>query len=94
VSNGAGFNGLATHTADYLGKRGMPVSKITNEKKFDHRYTAIFYNPGLRGYAQKLAAKLPMHPAIIEATRGRGEVEVILGADAAVFAGELSRTES
>lgn len=86
VSNGIGVHGLAAQTSHYLSQYGVHVGVLTNERNFDHRYSVIFYNPGLQAFAAKMSEMLPMHPRVVAANRGSGQVELILGADAVVFA--------
>lgn len=89
VSNGAGLQGLAESTARFLSKRGIAVNSVSNEPSFDHSHSVIYYNPGLRDYASAMSGSLPMHPQLIEARHGNGQVELILGADAADLAGAI-----
>lgn len=87
VSNGAGISGLAAQTSHYLSQHGVRVGLLTNERNFDYRYSVIFYNPGLQPYAAKMSEMLPMHPRLVAASKGSGQVELILGADAVAYAG-------
>jgi len=89
VSNGAGIHNLAKRTADYLGQRGVNVAILSNEKTFDRTKTVIYYNPGLAGYAEKLAKMMPMRPRLVLASAGRGQVEVILGSDVMDYADQF-----
>lgn len=86
ISNGAGLQGLAENTARFLSTRGVNVNSVSNEPSFDHSHSVIYYNPGLRDYASAMSGQLPMHPQLIEAKHGSGQVELILGADAAQLA--------
>jgi tetratricopeptide (TPR) repeat protein len=89
VSNGAGLQGLAENTAHFLSERGISVNSVSNEPSFDHSHSVIYYNPGLRDYASAMSGTLPMHPQLIEAKHGNGQVELILGADAAELSGGI-----
>lgn len=89
VSNGVGLQGLAETTAQFLSQRGISVNSVSNEPSFDHSHSVIYYNPGYRDYASAMSGTLPMHPQLIEAKHGTGQVELILGADAAELAGGL-----
>jgi Tfp pilus assembly protein PilF len=85
ISNGTGRHLMATRFAGYLSHHGLTVHRITNAGSFDHRESAIFYNPDERGYAFGIANLLPFPIKLIEAKKGSGQIEFILGTDLLAF---------
>jgi len=81
VSNGTGRGRMASRFASYFGEHGMSVRRIANAKSFNYRRTTIFYNPDQREVAYGLAEALPFDVRLVEVSKGRGEVEIILGFD-------------
>lgn len=81
VSNGAGRLRLAARVSAYLKSQDLPVSYLTNARRFDHMATIIFYKPGMRGRAEAFAAKLPIAADLRENTDQYSDVRILLGGD-------------
>lgn len=81
VSNGAGRLRLAARVSAYLRSQDMPVSYLTNARRFDHMMTIIFYKPGMRGRAEAFAAKLPIAADLRENSDQYSDVRILLGGD-------------
>lgn len=81
ISNGTGRHLMANRFAGYLSSHGLAVHQITNAAAFDYRESAIFYNPDEQEYALSLAGLLPFAIKLIEARKGSGQIEFVLGND-------------
>jgi hypothetical protein len=89
VSNGAGRNLMATRFSRYLRAHGVVVRRVTNAANFKYKASVIFYNPEQKDLARELASKLPFAVKLVEAKRGAGWIEVVLGADLLSFDAKL-----
>jgi hypothetical protein len=85
VSNGVGRRLMATRFSHYLEEHGVSVHRTANAAAFNYKATVIFYNPDQQEFACELAKLLPFEVKLIEAKRGRGWIEVVLGADLIPF---------
>ena len=69
VSNGNGIPGNANLFAIYLKKEGEQIWRITNADNFSYVRSIIFYRPGNRLTAERLANKLPVGVTLEETER-------------------------
>jgi hypothetical protein len=81
VSNGAGRTKMAARFAYYLSDHGLSVGRVANAPSFNYRQTIIFYNPDQKDFAYKLGGYFPFPVKYGVASKGHGQVEVILGSD-------------
>lgn len=91
VSNGAGRRHMAARMRRYLGGRGLEVDRLTNADWFGHRRSVILYRPGFAEEASRLAAMLPITPALEETSDQRSGVRLRLGGDLLDFDATLPR---
>jgi Flp pilus assembly protein TadD len=86
ISNGNGVNGMARALRTAMKPQGVNVTRVTNARPFNKRYTVILCASEQREAAQALSRLLPGNPAIaIRSTAKRNvELRVVLGADAAL----------
>jgi hypothetical protein len=89
ISNGAGQDDLARKFAAFISARGFAPDFVTNAGSFDYEKSYVFYNPGLLSTAQKIAEMIPVPVKLVEASRGSGGVEIILGSDLIGFDARL-----
>jgi len=92
VSNGTGRGRMAARFAGYFGEHGLSVRRIANAGSFNYRLTTIFYNPDQRDLAHRLADLLPFPVELAEASKGHGQIELILGFDLLDFDDTLRRS--
>ncbi len=83
VSNGNGIRGMAGRFAARLSRDGQPVSRITNQPRFDVATTRIEYRPGFKAAALELDARFSLGATQVEArtVRQGSELRLILGHD-------------
>ena len=92
VSNGTGRGRMAARFAGYFGEHGLSVRRIANANSFNYKRTTIFYNPDQRETAYALAEALPFDVRLVEASKGHGQIELILGFDLLPLDGTLRRS--
>jgi hypothetical protein len=85
ISNGSGRADLAREFAGLISERGFVPDFVANARSFDYKTSYVFYNPGLLGAAEKIAEQMPVPVKLVEASRGSGSVEIVLGADLVNF---------
>jgi hypothetical protein len=81
ISNGSDRDDLARSFAGYISERGFAPDFIANARSSDYKISYVFYNPGLLSAAEEIAEMIPVPVKLIEASRGFGNVEVVLGSD-------------
>jgi len=89
ISNGTGRNLMAARFAGYLSSHGLKGNQLANAPSFDYRQSAIYYNPDQRDFALSLSRLLPFSIRLMEANKGSGQVEIVLGSDLLTFDDEL-----
>ena len=72
---------MAARFAYYLSDHGLSVARVANASSFKYRQTIIFYNPDQKEFAYKLGGYFPFPVKYGLASKGHGQVEVILGSD-------------
>ncbi len=83
ISNGNGLSGMARLVSEVIARSGGSVTRIANADRFDYVQSAIYYAPGRRAAAERLAARLPI-PVIVrpEAVVRRDiDLRLLLGRD-------------
>jgi tetratricopeptide (TPR) repeat protein len=83
VSNGNGVSGLAKRVAGRLVGKGLPTSRLTNQRPFDQASTEVQYRQGYAMEAEALAAKL-QYPVKVRASSDLAhhiDVRLVLGKD-------------
>ncbi|SHG50294.1 LytR C-terminal domain-containing protein [Massilia sp. CF038] len=83
VSNGAGTPGLARRVGALLGKQGVQVARLTNQRPFGQQSTRIVFRPELAAQAQALRKLIdgPVEMAPSVQLAGASELRVVLGRD-------------
>lgn len=87
VSNGNGRNGMARLLGNVLQAHGESVARVTNAGHFHFVRTVIYFAPGWRREAERLAASLPVKPQLIESDGIYHTINarIVLGADLLPF---------
>lgn len=91
VSNGAGRRHMAARMRRYLGEQGLSVDRLTNADWFGYRQSAIFYRPGFKAEALRLARLMQLDLSLEESPKQRSAVRLRLGADLLDFDATLPR---
>jgi hypothetical protein len=83
VSNGNGRNGMARLLGTVLSEHGERITRVTNADSFNYERTVIYYGPGKRQAAERMAARLPIHAQIKAAGPGRqgADLRIVVGKD-------------
>jgi hypothetical protein len=90
VSNGSGIERSGARFRAYLKEQGVPVRRLTNDARFGHAQTILFYKHGFLGAAQAIASELPMPIALEQNDRQRSDLRLRLGLDSKPFDNYLS----
>ncbi len=85
VSNGSGIERSGARFRVYLRERGVPVRRLTNDARFGHSETILFYRAGFFEAAQAIASELPMPIALKRNDRQRSDLRLRLGLDSEPF---------
>ena len=85
ISNGTGRNLMARRFSGFLAKYGVTAPSLANASNFNYRRSYIFYNPDQRKIAEDLANIMPVPVTLIEAKKGVGQIEIVLGSDLIAF---------
>lgn len=85
VSNGTGRSRMASRMRRYLSKKGQRVRWLTNAEHYRKKTTTLFYKPGMKSAAEKVAAVLPVKTRLVARTLQRADLQVELGADLLSF---------
>lgn len=83
VSNADGTPGLARKVGTLLGKQGMPVARLTNQRPYGQQATRIMYRPTHAAQAEALR-KFIDGPVVMTASMPAGayaDVRLVLGRD-------------
>jgi len=83
VSNADGTPGLARKVGALLGKQGMPVARLTNQRPYGQQATRIVYRPAHAAQAEALR-KVVEGPVVMSASMPAGsyaDVRLVLGRD-------------
>ncbi|MDE2184279.1 MAG: LytR C-terminal domain-containing protein [Alphaproteobacteria bacterium] len=80
IANASGREGLAARLGEYLAGRGEPIGRIDAASYNTHR-TVLFYHGGSESRAARLAALLPLRPALVKLKSTSDAIEIVLGAD-------------
>jgi Flp pilus assembly protein TadD len=83
VSNADGTPGLARKVGTLLGKQGMPVARLTNQRPYGQQATRIQYRPSHAAQAEALR-KFIDGPVVMTASMPAGayaDVRLVLGRD-------------
>ncbi|MDX8406626.1 MAG: LytR C-terminal domain-containing protein [Mariprofundus sp.] len=83
VSNGNGSPGNARLLARYLKSHGERVWRITNAKGFNNQQTVIYYRPGSKPEADRIAGDLPATTKLLETSGNYPDIVVrmVIGQD-------------
>ncbi|HKJ76403.1 MAG TPA: LytR C-terminal domain-containing protein, partial [Gammaproteobacteria bacterium] len=83
VSNGNGRTGMAALVGRALRADGRVVGRLTNADSFSIRRTTVYYRPGGRKEAERVAGSLPVEAAVEESGAMRRDigVRVVIGRD-------------
>ncbi|MDI6754825.1 MAG: LytR C-terminal domain-containing protein, partial [Thermodesulfobacteriota bacterium] len=84
ISNGNGVNRMARIVGGYLKEKGLTVSRLTNDKNFNHSKTRIFYLKGHQEAAYHVSLNLPVPKNVEEIKhfdRPNIKVKVLIGKD-------------
>ncbi|MEE9300694.1 MAG: LytR C-terminal domain-containing protein, partial [Alphaproteobacteria bacterium] len=81
IANGVGRLETAARLDLYLEAKGVYVGALTNDARFDHETTVIFYSEGFEGEAAALARLLPFEAAIEPESTQAVDIRVRLGSD-------------
>lgn len=95
ISNGNGVRGLAQRISRSLDERGVPVTRLTNQKGFAVRETELQYRPGHEKDAAIILAALPKGVSLRQAAQLRKDIDIrlVLGKDITNnFARKYTRT--
>jgi hypothetical protein len=90
VSNGSGIERSGARFRAYLKDQGVPVRRLTNDARFGHSQTILFYKHGFLEAAQAIASELPMPIALERDDRQRSDLRLRLGLDSKPFDNYLS----
>ncbi|UUZ70759.1 LytR C-terminal domain-containing protein [Polaromonas sp. P1(28)-8] len=84
VSNGNGITGMAKRIKGVLGRYGIAVSRLTNDRPFKQQDTKIQYRAGYEQAAESLKLALRGHAVVVPVNRlsGNTDVRLVLGKDA------------
>ena len=85
ISNGTGRNLMARRFSGFLAKYGVTTASLANASNFNYRRSYIFYNPDQRKIAEDLANIMPVPVTLLEAKKGVGQIEIVLGSDLIAF---------
>ena len=85
ISNGTGRNLMARRFSGFLTKYGVTAPSLANASNFNYRRSYIFYNPDQRKIAEDLANIMPVPVTLMEAKKGVGQIEIVLGSDLIAF---------
>jgi len=93
VSNGNGRRGMAKLVGRALGAEGGSVTRLTNAGSFNQAATTIFYRPGARQEAERIASTLPVGAVLTESEQLRADigVRVVIGQDLLAHENALQR---
>ena len=93
ISNGNGRRGMAKLVGRALGAEGGSVTRLTNADSFNQAGTTIFYRPGARQEAERIASTLPVAPVLTESGRLRADigVRVVIGQDLLIHENALQQ---
>jgi hypothetical protein len=83
VSNGAGTPGLARRVGAMLGKQGVAVARLTNQRPFGQQTTQILFRPQFAVQAETLRKLIdgPVRMTASAQLPGSTDVRVVLGRD-------------
>lgn len=80
VANGDGAQGLARRVGALLGRQGMQVARLSNQRPFGQRTTRIEYRAGYAAQAE--AVRLMIGGALVPAAgAGPADLRIVLGHD-------------
>ncbi len=79
VSNGAGRDRMAARVKAYLDSKGQRVERLTNADHFGYAFTTIYYKPGHRAHAHRLAATFPIRVRLRQTKRMATDLRLQLG---------------
>lgn len=84
VSNGNGITGMAKRIKGVLGRYGIDVSRLTNDRPFKQQDTKIQYRAGYEHAAEGLKLALRGHAVVVPVNNlsGNTDVRLVLGKDA------------
>ncbi len=91
VSNGTGRRRMAARVRDYLVEKRQDVRWLTNAKNFSIQASTIFYKPGAKAAAERLATTLPVTPRLLQRETQRAALQLELGGDLLSFDKKLIR---
>lgn len=91
VVNGNGQQGLARRYRLVLGRAGIEVDRIANQRPFRQQSTIIQYRPGAEAQAIRVQQALPEPATLQPSARLAGtELRLVLGKDAGASQGRLA----
>jgi len=94
VSNGNGSPGNARLLAQFLKSHGERVWRITNARGFGNRHSVIYYRPGSKAEAERIAALLPASMTLLETTAIHADifVRMVVGQDLVRYESMFKKT--
>jgi tetratricopeptide (TPR) repeat protein len=90
LSNGGGVAGAAARMKQWLGTRGLPIHRLTNQRPYQQRQTVVQYRSGHEAAARHLARVLGVVVPLQPVDDLRSGVRVVLGRDLQSQAGCLA----
>lgn len=85
VSNGSGIERSGARFRAYLRDQGVPVKRLTNDARFGHERTVLFYREGFLDAARAIASQLSMPIGLEQNNRQRSDLRLRLGLDTRSF---------
>jgi len=84
IANGNGITGMAKRIRSVLGRYGIAVSRLTNDRPFKQQDTKIQYRAGYEQAAESLKLALRGHAVVVPVYNlsGNTDVRLVLGKDA------------
>lgn len=95
ISNGNGVTGMAKQMSQILGRKGIPVHRLTNQEYFGQLNTQIQYREGFELEAMKLKESLRGYAIVARADKPQQLIDIciILGKDIITHIAEIEREE-
>ncbi len=95
ISNGNGVTGMAKRVSQLLGRRGIPVHRLTNQQTYRQMMTAIQYRDGFEREAENLKERLHGYAVVarVDTPRPWVDIRVVLGKDIKTHMAEIETEE-
>jgi hypothetical protein len=85
VSNGSGIERSGARFRAFLRNQGVPVKRLTNDARFGHAMTVLYYREGFLDAARAVASELPMPIGLEQNNFQRSDLRLRLGLDSKTF---------